>query len=96
MFPSVVRYVASEKKLYVYQDGLINCYTEDGLFIRNYEIPYLVDDFVNGAYICRSQFESPEVDGEIIVTSKEPLRIGDMVKVRITAADEYDLTAETI
>ena len=37
-----------------------------------------------------------EVDGEIIVTSKEPLRIGDMVKVRITAADEYDLTAETI
>ena len=56
----------------------------------------LVDDFVNGAYICRSQFESPEVDGEIIVTSKEPLRIGDMVKVRITAADEYDLTAETI
>ena len=56
----------------------------------------LVDDFVNGAYICRSQFESPEVDGEIIVTSKEPLRIGDMVNVRITAADEYDLTAETI
>ncbi|MBR6083377.1 MAG: 6-bladed beta-propeller [Salinivirgaceae bacterium] len=46
MFPSVVRYVASKKKLYVYQDGLINCYTEDGLFIRNYEIPYLVDDFV--------------------------------------------------
>ena len=56
----------------------------------------LVDDFVNGAYICRSQFESPEVDGEIIVNSKEPLKVGDMVKVRITAADEYDLTAETI
>jgi ribosomal protein S12 methylthiotransferase len=56
----------------------------------------MVDDFVNGAYICRSPYESPEVDGEIIVTSDRPLEVGEMVRVRITAADEYDLTAETI
>jgi ribosomal protein S12 methylthiotransferase len=28
----------------------------------------LVDDYADGVFICRSQYESPEVDGEIIVT----------------------------
>ena len=56
----------------------------------------MVDDFVNGAYICRSRYESPEVDGEIIVNSPAPLKTGTMAKVRITGYDEYDLTAETI
>ena len=56
----------------------------------------IVDDFANGVYICRSRFESPEVDGEILVTSPVPLKAGQMVNVRITGADEYDLKAETI
>ena len=56
----------------------------------------IVDDFANGVYICRSRFESPEVDGEILVSSPRPLQKGDFVNVRITGADEYDLTAETI
>lgn len=53
-FPSIIRYEESEKKLYVYQDGLINCYTEDGTFVRNYEIPYWVDDFVKAGenFVC--------------------------------------------
>lgn len=52
--PSIIRYVESEKKLYVYQDDLINCYTEDGTFVRNYEIPYWVDDFVKAGenFVC--------------------------------------------
>ena len=56
----------------------------------------IVDDFANGVYICRSRFESPEVDGEILVSSSRALQKGDFVNVRITGADEYDLTAETI
>ena len=56
----------------------------------------IVDDFANGVYICRSRFESPEVDGEILVSSPRALQKGDFVNVRITGADEYDLTAETI
>ena len=56
----------------------------------------MVDDFVNGAYICRSRFESPEVDGEILVKSPAPLKPGQMARIRITGYDEYDLTAETI
>ena len=47
--------------------------------------------------ICRSEFESPEVDGEILLRNPSPdLRVGDMVRVRIVAAEDYDLIAEQI
>lgn len=52
----------------------------------------LVDDAAGGSLVCRSEFESPEVDGEIIVTgAPETVKIGDFISVKITAADEYDL-----
>ncbi|MBP5483775.1 MAG: 30S ribosomal protein S12 methylthiotransferase RimO [Bacteroidales bacterium] len=64
----------------------------------------LVDDFVDGTFVCRSEFESPEVDGEILVKytssafdgAQPESLIGKFLNVRITAADEYDLTAEVI
>ncbi len=68
------------------------------------EVRVLVDDFADGTLVCRSEFESPEVDGEILVKytdaafdSLEPHSlIGEFLQVRITAADEYDLIAEKI
>ena len=55
----------------------------------------LVDDIVNGTLVCRSEGESPEVDGEILVstTKADEAIIGSYIDVRITEADEYDLTA---
>lgn len=57
----------------------------------------LVDDAVDGRLIARSQYESPEVDGEIIVElpeGEDPYSyIGRFVDVRVTAADDYDLLA---
>ena len=55
----------------------------------------LVDDIVNGTLVCRSEGESPEVDGEILVstTKADEAIIGSYIDVRITRADEYDLTA---
>ena len=58
----------------------------------------------DGVYVCRSEFESPEVDGEILVKydkdvmqNVEPYSlIGEFIKVKITGADEYDLIAEPI
>jgi len=54
----------------------------------------MVDDCVDGTLVCRSQYESPEVDGEILV--KGEARIGDFINVRIVEADDYDLAAEII
>ena len=43
--------------------------------------------------VARSQTESPEVDGEILVPGSPDL-VGRFVDVKITGADEYDLIAE--
>ena len=68
------------------------------------EIDVIVDDFVDGVFVCRSEFESPEVDGEILVkydssvfADIDPYSvIGEFIKVRVIGADEYDLIAELI
>jgi ribosomal protein S12 methylthiotransferase len=68
------------------------------------EVRVLVDGFSDGILVCRSEFESPEVDGEILIkyTAEafdgiEPHSlVGEFLNVRITAADEYDLSAEVI
>jgi len=68
------------------------------------EIRVLVDDFTDGTLVCRSEFESPEVDGEILVKytaaafdGVEPYSlVGEFLQVRITGADEYDLIADVI
>ena len=64
----------------------------------------IVDDFVDGIFVCRSEFESPEVDGEILVRPNAEVignvdpysLIGEFLNVRITGADEYDLIAEPV
>lgn len=64
----------------------------------------LVDGYYDGFLICRSQYESPEVDGEILVEYSperfggEPVEklTGSFITVRITSADEYDLVAEPL
>lgn len=49
----------------------------------------------NDVYIGRSQYDAPEVDGEVYV-SNFPAQIGQIHKVRITHAHEYDLAGEGI
>ena len=60
----------------------------------------LADSLSEGVLVCRSEFESPEVDGEILVKAPEGMDaaslVGTFFNVRITAADEYDLIAEII
>ncbi len=50
-------------------------------------------DRIEGDYfIGRSEFDSPEVDNEVLVKKSEAyVRIGDFAKVEITSADHYDL-----
>lgn len=48
------------------------------------------------AYLGRSQYDAPEVDGCVFVHSKKPLHVGDFVEVKITDAYEYDLAGEAL
>jgi ribosomal protein S12 methylthiotransferase len=52
----------------------------------------LVDRKEGGNFIGRTEFDSPEVDNEVIIVSKNYLRLGDFVPVEIESATEFDLT----
>jgi ribosomal protein S12 methylthiotransferase len=57
----------------------------------------LIDRKEGGEFIGRTEFDSPEVDNEVIIdASKNYLRIGDFAQVRITSATEFDLFGESI
>ena len=58
----------------------------------------LVDGFSDGTVHARSEKESVDVDGEILIPAAAiPAAMqGNFMKVKITAADEYDLTAQFI
>jgi ribosomal protein S12 methylthiotransferase len=61
------------------------------------ELKVLVDRLEGGIYFARSEFDSPEVDNEVLITTEdEHLRIGDFVTVKITGASEFDLTAKPV
>lgn len=56
----------------------------------------LIDRKDKTGYIGRSEFDSPEVDNEVIITTSEYLRVGDFVEVEIMDATAYDLMAQPI
>ena len=60
------------------------------------EIKVLIDRFENGFYYARTEFDSPEVDNEVIIRNAEFLRVGSFTKVKIVDANYYDLFAEII
>ena len=62
------------------------------------EIDVLVDeiDEENEEAIARSPWDAPEIDGNVFIPGATDLSPGDMVRVRIVEAEEYDLVAERI
>jgi ribosomal protein S12 methylthiotransferase len=56
----------------------------------------LIDKIEGGNYIGRSEFDSPEVDNEVIIHTEKHLRLGDFVQAKIIAATEFDLEAELV
>jgi len=45
----------------------------------------------NGQYIGRSEYDSPEIDNEVIVESSRSLVIGNFYQVEITGAGDYEV-----
>lgn len=50
------------------------------------------DDF----YVGRTEYDSPEVDGEVYITKDNLLNIGEFYTVNVTDADLYDLYGEIV
>ncbi|HNA01951.1 MAG TPA: 30S ribosomal protein S12 methylthiotransferase RimO, partial [Ferruginibacter sp.] len=56
----------------------------------------LIDKKEAGRYLGRTEFDSVEVDNEVIVQSKKKLPIGEFVQVKITKAYDYDIEGEVV
>ncbi len=56
----------------------------------------LVDKLEAGRYLGRTEFDSVEVDNEVIINTEDELPIGDFVNVKITKAYDYDLEGEIV
>ena len=56
----------------------------------------IIDKKESGRYLGRTEFDSVEVDNEVVIDGKKPLTIGDFVNVRITKAFDYDLEGEVV
>jgi ribosomal protein S12 methylthiotransferase len=56
----------------------------------------IIDKKEAGRYLGRTEFDSVEVDNEVVIHSKKKLTIGDFVQVKITKAYDYDLEGEVV
>ncbi|MEE9239265.1 MAG: 30S ribosomal protein S12 methylthiotransferase RimO [Thermodesulfobacteriota bacterium] len=55
-----------------------------------------VESVENGNYVTRISSQAPEVDGYTYIKRDQELILGEMVDIRITGADIYDLYGEVI
>ena len=51
----------------------------------------IVDEVTPKGAIGRTRHDAPEIDGTIILSSRKPLAVGDIVTAEVKRADAYDL-----
>lgn len=56
----------------------------------------IIDKRESGRYLGRTEFDSVEVDNEVVIPATNKLAIGEFVTARITKAFDYDLEAEVV
>jgi ribosomal protein S12 methylthiotransferase len=56
----------------------------------------IVDKKESGRYIGRTEFDSVEVDNEVIIQTASPLKIGSFVSVKMTKAYDFDLEGHVL
>ena len=59
-------------------------------------LPVLIDQGGKGAAVGRTKGDAPEIDGRVHITSRRPLRAGEIATVKINRADSHDLFATLI
>ncbi|MCO5071320.1 MAG: 30S ribosomal protein S12 methylthiotransferase RimO [Rhizobiaceae bacterium] len=59
-------------------------------------IPVIIDEANGTSGKGRTKYDAPEIDGSVHLTSRRPLRVGDIVTVKIDRSDAYDLYGESV
>lgn len=56
----------------------------------------LIDRREEEYFVGRTQYDSPEVDNEVLIADNQEVSIGEFYQVRITGAEEFDLYGEVV
>jgi ribosomal protein S12 methylthiotransferase len=57
-------------------------------------IDVLVDEVDEDGAIARSKWDAPEIDGNVFLNGELDVKVGDLVRVKVVEAGDYDLWAE--
>ncbi|MDP2687696.1 MAG: 30S ribosomal protein S12 methylthiotransferase RimO [Aequorivita sp.] len=61
------------------------------------EFRVVIDRKEGGYFVGRTEFDSPDVDNEVLINAEEGyMRTGEFFNVKITAAEDFDLYAEVV
>jgi ribosomal protein S12 methylthiotransferase len=61
------------------------------------ELKVLIDRVEGDQFVGRTEYDSPEVDNEVLITKKDSyVRIGDFVTVQIVDAEHFDLIGKVV
>jgi ribosomal protein S12 methylthiotransferase len=55
-----------------------------------------VDRKESGYFVGRTEFDSPEVDNEVLIPAEQYARLGDFVHVKVNKAEEFDLYGDIV
>ncbi len=56
----------------------------------------IIDREEDEFYVGRTEYDSPEVDGEVLISKETPLKKGQFCQVEITGAEEFDLYGKIV
>jgi ribosomal protein S12 methylthiotransferase len=59
-------------------------------------LPVIIDSSDGLSAVGRTRYDAPEIDGVVRLTSRRPVRVGDIVTVKIESADAYDLRGSAV
>ncbi|MBT1154662.1 30S ribosomal protein S12 methylthiotransferase RimO [Aminobacter anthyllidis] len=59
-------------------------------------LPVIIDEANGTTAKGRTKYDAPEIDGSVHIQSRRPLRVGDIVTVKIDKADAYDLYGSAV
>ena len=90
--PAAEKQRRAEEIMEVQQEiSLARNQAKEGLVLK-----VLVDKKEAGRYLGRTEFDSVEVDNEVVINTSKRLKPGDFVMVKITKVYDYDLEGELI
>ena len=70
---------------------------EYNISFLNKSLQVIIDRKENNYYIGRTEFDTPEVDNEVIIdATRTYLKIGEFANIRITDVLPFDLIGETV